>query len=62
MGDQPEAIDTLVEGIENGIDEQILLGVTVAPVQQQLPLDGAVEHPEGDSPALTKGDSSEADS
>ena len=28
MGDQPEAIDTLVEGIENGIDEQILLGVT----------------------------------
>ena len=28
MGDQPEAIDTLAEGIENGIDEQILLGVT----------------------------------
>ncbi len=28
MGDQPDAIDTLVEGIENGIDEQILLGVT----------------------------------
>lgn len=27
-GDQPEAIDTLVEGIENGIDEQVLLGVT----------------------------------
>ena len=27
-GDQPEAIDTLVAGIENGIDEQILLGVT----------------------------------
>ncbi len=28
MGDQPEAIDTLVAGIENGIDEQVLLGVT----------------------------------
>ena len=28
MGDQPEAIDTLVNGIENGIDEQELLGVT----------------------------------
>lgn len=28
MGDQPEAIDTLVYGIENGIDEQVLLGVT----------------------------------
>ena len=28
MGDQPEAIDTLVRGIENGLDEQVLLGVT----------------------------------
>ena len=28
MGDQPEAIDTLIRGIENGIDEQVLLGVT----------------------------------
>ena len=28
MGDQPEAIDKLVNGIENGIDEQVLLGVT----------------------------------
>lgn len=28
MGDQPEAIDQLVAGIENGIDEQVLLGVT----------------------------------
>ena len=28
MGDQPAAIDTLVAGIENGIDEQVLLGVT----------------------------------
>ena len=27
-GDQPEAIDRLVAGIENGIDEQVLLGVT----------------------------------
>ena len=27
-GDQPEAIDTLVAGLENGIDEQVLLGVT----------------------------------
>ena len=27
-GDQPEAIDALVRGIENGIDEQTLLGVT----------------------------------
>ena len=27
-GDQPAAIDTLVAGIENGIDEQVLLGVT----------------------------------
>ena len=27
-GDQPEAIETLVTGIENGIDEQVLLGVT----------------------------------
>jgi len=27
-GDQPEAIDQLVAGIENGIDEQVLLGVT----------------------------------
>ena len=28
MGDQPEAIETLVRGIENGLDEQVLLGVT----------------------------------
>ncbi len=27
-GDQPEAIDNLVAAIENGIDEQVLLGVT----------------------------------
>jgi len=27
-GDQPEAIDSLVAGIESGIDEQVLLGVT----------------------------------
>lgn len=27
-GDQPEAIDKLVEGLENGLKEQILLGVT----------------------------------
>ena len=27
-GDQPEAIDALVSGIENGIEEQVLLGVT----------------------------------
>ena len=27
-GDQPEAIDALVAGIESGIDEQVLLGVT----------------------------------
>ena len=27
-GDQPQAIETLVNGLENGIDEQILLGVT----------------------------------
>ena len=27
-GDQPEAIDALVSGIENGLDEQVLLGVT----------------------------------
>ena len=27
-GDQPEAIDDLVAGIENGLDEQVLLGVT----------------------------------
>ncbi len=28
MGDQPEAIEQLVQGIENGLDEQVLLGVT----------------------------------
>ena len=28
MGDQPQAIDDLVNAIENGIDEQVLLGVT----------------------------------
>ena len=28
MGDQPEAIDSLVSGIKNGLDEQVLLGVT----------------------------------
>ena len=28
MGDQPEAIDALVRGIENGLEEQVLLGVT----------------------------------
>ena len=28
MGDQPEAIDQLVSGLENGLDEQVLLGVT----------------------------------
>ena len=27
-GDQPHAIETLAEGIENGLDEQVLLGVT----------------------------------
>ena len=27
-GDQPEAIESLVRAIENGIDEQVLLGVT----------------------------------
>ena len=27
-GDQPQAIDSLVMGLENGIDEQVLLGVT----------------------------------
>ena len=27
-GDQPEAIAALAAGIENGIDEQVLLGVT----------------------------------
>ena len=27
-GDQPEAIDALVSGLKNGIDEQVLLGVT----------------------------------
>ncbi|MDO4982803.1 MAG: excinuclease ABC subunit UvrB, partial [Eubacteriales bacterium] len=27
-GDQPAAIDALVQGIENGLDEQVLLGVT----------------------------------
>ena len=27
-GDQPEAIETLVQGLENGIGEQVLLGVT----------------------------------
>lgn len=27
-GDQPEAIETLVAGLENGIEEQVLLGVT----------------------------------
>ena len=28
-GDQPEAIDRLVEGLEKGDKEQVLLGVTV---------------------------------
>lgn len=28
MGDQPEAIEQLVQGINNGLDEQVLLGVT----------------------------------
>ena len=28
MGDQPEAIDALVKGVEYGLDEQVLLGVT----------------------------------
>ena len=28
MGDQPDAIEALVSGIENGLDEQVLLGVT----------------------------------
>lgn len=28
MGDQPEAIEKLVNGVENGLDEQVLLGVT----------------------------------
>ena len=27
-GDQPEAIDALAAGVENGIEEQTLLGVT----------------------------------
>ena len=28
MGDQPEAIGALVSGLENGLDEQVLKGVT----------------------------------
>lgn len=28
MGDQPAAIDTLVQGLKNGAKEQVLLGVT----------------------------------
>ena len=27
-GDQPQAIDTLASGIENGLRDQVLLGVT----------------------------------
>ena len=27
-GDQPEAIETLVNGVKNGLEEQVLLGVT----------------------------------
>ena len=27
-GDQPEAIDKLTKGVENGLTEQVLLGVT----------------------------------
>ena len=27
-GDQPEAIDQLVKGLENGVKEQVLMGVT----------------------------------
>ena len=27
-GDQPEAIEALAAGLENGIEEQVLLGVT----------------------------------
>ncbi len=27
-GDQPQAIDTLAQGLENGLEEQVLLGVT----------------------------------
>ena len=27
-GDQPQAIDALARGVENGLDEQVLLGVT----------------------------------
>ena len=27
-GDQPQAIEKLVEGLENGLTEQVLLGVT----------------------------------
>ena len=27
-GDQPEAIEKLVEGVEDGLKEQVLLGVT----------------------------------
>ena len=30
-GDQPEAIEKLVNGVENGIGEQVLLGVTGSP-------------------------------
>ena len=28
MGDQPQAIDLLADGVEKGLKEQILLGVT----------------------------------
>ena len=27
-GDQPQAIEKLAQGVENGLDEQVLLGVT----------------------------------
>ena len=33
-GDQPEAIDALAAGIENGLKEQVLLGVTGSGTQQ----------------------------
>ncbi len=35
-GDQPEAIDKLVSGLEKGLKEQVLLGVRARPLPWQM--------------------------
>ena len=54
-GDQPQAIDTLASGIENGLRDQVLLGVTGSAGPQQDPGGPAVRGVPGLLPGKRRG-------